>query len=182
MKKIETTIEGVYIIESDCFGDNRGWFMETYNQAKFHEMGIDTVFVQDNMSFSAQKGTLRGLHFQRAPYSQTKLVRCTKGRILDVAVDIRKGSKTFGKWVGRILSEENKQMLYMPEGFAHGFVVLSDEAEFLYKVSNEYSQEHDRGIRWNDPDIGVNWGIDFEPMLSEKDKKQPFLKDVTELL
>ena len=116
------------------------------------------------------------------PKAQAKLVRCVQGKIFDVAVDIRKGSKTFGKWVGKILSEENKQMLYIPEGFAHGFVVLSDEAEFLYKCSNEYSPENDRGIRWNDPDINVIWGIDFEPNLSEKDKKQPFFKDVTDLL
>ena len=174
-------IKDVILVKPKVFGDNRGFFMETYKKSDFAANGIDVEFNQDNHSKSTAH-VLRGLHYQLYPKAQAKLVRCVKGKILDVAVDIRKGSKTFGKWVGRILSEENKQMLYLPEGFAHGFVVLSDEAEFLYKVSNEYSPEHDRGIRWNDPDINVQWGIDFEPNLSEKDKKQPFLKDVTELL
>lgn len=177
----KTEIEDVILITPQIFGDDRGFFSETYKKSVFEANGIKDDFRQDNHSKST-KGVLRGLHYQANPKAQAKIVRCVKGKILDVAVDIRKGSKTFGKWVGRILSEENKQMLYLPEGFAHGFVVLSDEAEFLYKVSNEYSPKHDRGIRWNDPDINVNWGIDFEPNLSEKDKKQPFLKDITDLL
>ncbi|MGN0004883.1 MAG: dTDP-4-dehydrorhamnose 3,5-epimerase [Candidatus Gastranaerophilaceae bacterium] len=176
----KTDIEDVILVTPQVFGDDRGFFSETYKESVFKENGIVDDFRQDNHSKST-KGVLRGLHYQLYPKAQAKLVRCVKGKIFDIAVDIRKGSKTFGKWTGKILSEENKQMLYLPEGFAHGFVVLSDEAEFLYKVSNEYSPEHDRGIRWNDPDINVDWGIDFEPVLSEKDKKQPFLKDVTDL-
>lgn len=177
----KTEIEDVIYVIPQIFGDDRGFFSETYKKSVFVENGINDEFNQDNHSKS-RKGVLRGLHYQMHPKAQAKLVRCVKGKILDVAVDIRKGSKTFGNWVSRELSEENKCMLYLPEGFAHGFVVLSDEAEFLYKCSNEYSPENDRGIRWNDPDINVNWGIDFEPQLSEKDKKQPFLKDVTDLL
>ena len=177
----KTEIEDVIYVIPQIFGDDRGFFSETYKKSVFVENGIKDEFNQDNHSKS-RKGVLRGLHYQMHPKAQAKLVRCVKGKILDVAVDIRKGSKTFGNWVSRELSEENKCMLYLPEGFAHGFVVLSDEAEFLYKCSNEYSPENDRGIRWNDPDINVNWGIDFEPQLSEKDKKQPFLKDVTDLL
>ena len=177
----KTEIEDVIYVIPQIFGDDRGFFSETYKKSVFVANGIKDEFNQDNHSKSV-KGVLRGLHYQMHPKAQAKLVRCVKGKILDVAVDIRKGSKTFGKWVSRELSEENKCMLYLPEGFAHGFVVLSDEAEFLYKCSNEYSPENDRGIRWNDPDININWGIDFEPQLSEKDKKQPFLKDVTDLL
>lgn len=155
--------------------------MESYKKSEFAANGIDVDFCQDNHSKSS-KLVLRGLHYQLPPKTQGKLVRCTKGKILDVAVDIRKGSKTFGKWVGEILSEDNFHMLYIPEGFAHGFVVLSDTAEILYKATNEYSPENDRGILWNDPDINVNWGLDFDPILSEKDKNQPLLKDVKELL
>ncbi len=177
----KTEIEDVILITPQVFGDDRGFFSETYKKSVFEANGIKDDFRQDNHSKST-KGVLRGLHYQANPKAQAKIVRCVKGKILDVAVDIRKGSKTFGKWVSKELSEENKQMLYLPEGFAHGFVVLSDEAEFLYKVSNEYSPKHDRGIRWNDPEINVNWGIDFEPRLSEKDTKQPFLKDVKDLL
>ena len=180
MKKIETAIKGVYIIESDCYGDNRGWFMETYNQAKFHEMGIDTIFVQDNMSYSAQKGTLRGLHYQRAPYSQAKLVRCTKGTVIDVAVDIRKGSPTYGKWVSCELSDENKRMFYLPKGMAHGFLTVTDDVEFQYKCDELYNKESEGGIRYDDPTINVDWGTmlnGIEPVLSEKDKNAPSLAD-----
>lgn len=169
-------IDEVILIEPKVFGDERGFFMESYQKSEFVTNGIDVNFIQDNHSKSI-KGVLRGLHYQLAPRAQAKLVRCTRGEIFDVAVDIRKDSKTYGKWVGEMLSEENKRMLFIPEGFAHGFVVLSDTAEFLYKVDNEYSPEHDRGIRWNDPDINIDWGIDFEPLVSEKDAKQPFLKD-----
>ena len=176
-KKLE--IEDVILVTPKVFGDSRGFFMESYQKSAFEQNGIKDNFSQDNHSKST-KGVLRGLHYQTNPKAQAKLVRCSRGKILDVAVDIRKGSPTFGKWVGEILSEENKNMLYIPAGFAHGFVVLSDEAELLYKASNEYSPENDRGVRWNDPDINVKWGIDFEPLISEKDSKQPFLKDIKE--
>lgn len=170
-------IDDVTLISPKVFSDGRGFFMESYQKTEFQKNGIYTEFNQDNHSRST-KGVLRGLHYQKQPKAQAKLVRCTRGEIFDVAVDIRKNSKTFGKWVGEILSEENKNMLYIPEGFAHGFVVLSEEAELLYKASNEYSAENDRGIRWNDPDIGINWGWTKDPLISEKDAKQPFLKDI----
>ena len=174
-KKLD--IPEVILVTPKVFGDSRGFFLESYQKSTFAQNGIDVDFNQDNHSKST-KGVLRGLHYQKEPKAQAKLVRCSRGKILDVAVDIRKNSATFGKWVGEILSEENKNMLYIPAGFAHGFVVLSDEAELLYKSSNEYSAENDRGIRWNDPDINIQWDIDFEPLISDKDSKQPFLKDV----
>ena len=174
-KKME--IEDVILVTPKVFGDNRGFFMEGYKKSEFKANGIDVEFNQDNHSKST-KGVLRGLHYQAQPHSQAKLVRCPRGKIFDVAVDIRPNSPTFKKWVGAILSEENKQMLFIPEGFAHGFVVLSDEAELLYKASNEFDLPSDRGVRWNDPEIGVEWGIDFEPLVSEKDNNQPFLKDI----
>ncbi len=170
-------IEDVILIKPKVFGDNRGFFMEAYKKSEFFENGITVEFNQDNHSKST-KGVLRGLHYQKSPYAQAKLVHCSKGRIYDVAVDIRSESKTFGQYVKVELSEENKQMLFIPEGFAHGFVVLSEEAELLYKASGEYAPQADRGIRWNDETIGINWEIDFEPILSEKDMVQPFLKDV----
>ena len=170
----------MFVVEPTVFEDNRGYFMETYQENDFRDAGYDLKFVQDNQSKSS-KGVLRGLHLQ-LNYPQGKLVRVIRGEVFDVGVDLRADSPTYGKWYGEILSEDNKKQLYIPPKFAHGFLVLSDEAEFLYKVSNEYSRENDRGIRWNDPDIGVEWGIDFEPRLSEKDTKQPFLKDVTDLL
>lgn len=176
---IPQKIKDVILVKPKVFGDNRGFFMESYKKSEFFANGIDVEFNQDNHSKST-KGVLRGLHYQKNPKAQAKLVRCSRGKILDVAVDIRKNSPTFGKWVGEILSEENKNMLFIPAGFAHGFVVLSDEAELLYKASNEYSAQNDRGVRWNDPDINVRWGIDFEPLISEKDSKQPFLKDIKE--
>ena len=180
MKKIITKIEGVYIIESDCFGDNRGWFMETYNEEKFHEMGIDNVFVQDNMSYSAQKGTLRGLHYQRNPHCQAKLVRCTKGKVIDVAVDIRKGSPTYGKWVSCELSAENKRMFFIPRGMAHGFLTITDDVEFQYKCDNLYNKESEGSIKYDDPTINVDWGTllnGIEPVLSQKDKVAPTLEE-----
>ena len=176
MKKIETAIPGVYIIEPQVFGDHRGYFMETYSTEKFHEIGIDNEFVQDNQSFTAQKGTLRGLHFQNDPMAQAKLVRVIRGAVLDVAVDIRKGSPTYKQWVSVELSAENKRMFFIPRGFAHGFVTLTDDVEFVYKVDNLYSKENDRGIRFDDPEIGVDWGVS-EPILSQKDTTSPFLKD-----
>lgn len=176
---IKTDIPDVILVKPKVFCDNRGFFMETYKKSDFESAGIDTDFVQDNHSKSI-KGVLRGLHYQKEPFAQGKLVRCIRGKIFDVAVDIRKGSPTFGKWVGYELSEENKLMLWIPKGFAHGFLTLSEEAEVVYKVSGgEYNPDYDAGIRWDDPDIGINWPIEMveEVLLSEKDKNLPFLKD-----
>ncbi|MEO2069353.1 MAG: dTDP-4-dehydrorhamnose 3,5-epimerase [Desulfurobacteriaceae bacterium] len=174
---IKTEIPEVIIVKPIVFGDERGFFMETFKKSDFEKAGIDTNFVQDNHSKS-RKNVLRGLHYQIEPKSQGKLVRCIKGKIFDVAVDIRKGSPTFGRWVGVELSEENKLMLWIPKGFAHGFLTLSEEAEIIYKVSgSEYSPDHDRSIRWNDPEIDIKWPFEGEPILSEKDKNAPFLKD-----
>ena len=176
---VKTDIPEIILIKPKVFGDKRGFFMETYKKSDFDKVGIDTDFVQDNHSKSV-KGVLRGLHYQKEPFAQGKLVRCIKGRIFDVAVDIRKGSPTFGKWVGYELSEENKLMLWIPKGFAHGFLTLSDEAEVIYKVSGgEYSPKHDAGIIWNDPDIGIEWPIENIKgiLLSDKDKNLPRLKD-----
>ena len=175
MKKIETNIPGVWIIEPQVFGDCRGYFMETYSTRAFHELGIDTRFVQDNQSFTAQKGTRRGIHFQNAPMAQAKLVRVARGAVMDVAVDLRKGSPTYLKWQAVELSAENKRMLYIPRGFGHGFKTLTDDVEFCYKVDNLYSKEHDRGIRFNDPAIGVEWGEVVEELLSQKDTVSPLL-------
>ena len=180
MKVIKTDIPEVLIIEPDVHGDHRGYFIETYNAQRYKEMGIMVDFVQDNMSFSAQKGTLRGLHWQNAPMSQSKLVSCTKGTVIDVAVDIRKGSPTYKKWVSVELSAENKRQFFIPQGFAHGFLTLTDDVEFRYKVDNFYSKEHDRGIRYDDPTIHVDWGNllnGIEPILSDKDKNGPLLDD-----
>lgn len=176
MNIIKTEIEDVLIIEPKVFGDHRGWFTETYSKTKFQEIGIDVEFVQDNHSMSAQKGTLRGLHFQTNPKEQTKLVRCTKGKILDVAVDLRKGSSTYKQWVSVELSESNKRQLLIPKGFAHGFLTLTDDVEVQYKVDEYYAPECDRSIRFDDPEIGVEWEIKH-PILSEKDLKAPLLKD-----
>ena len=176
MKVIPTKLSGVYIIEPQVFGDNRGWFMETYSQIKLKNQGIDVTFVQDNHSFSAQKGTLRGLHFQNPPMAQTKLVRCACGKILDVAVDIRKGSPNYKKWVAVELNEDNKKQLFIPRGFAHAFLALTDNVEVQYKVDEFYSKECDRSIRYNDPTIGVNWG-EVQFVLSDKDKNAPLLDD-----
>lgn len=170
-------IEDVILVKPQVFGDNRGFFMETYKKSDFTANGIDVEFNQDNHSKSSAK-VLRGLHYQAKPYGQAKLVRCVRGKIFDVAVDIRPDSKTFGQYVKVELSEDNKQMLYIPEGFAHGFVVLSDEAELCYKASGEYNKDADRGVLWSDKDINIDWEIDFEPILSEKDKIQPELKDI----
>lgn len=171
----KTEIEGVYVIEPKVFGDNRGYFMETYNENEFKANGLDYTFVQDNQSKS-KKGVLRGLHFQKT-HPQAKLVRVLEGEVLDVAVDLRKGSETYGKWVGVILSEENKKMFMIPRGFAHGFVVLSDTATFAYKCDEFYHPEDEGGIAWNDPDIDIDWKYQGEPLLSEKDKKHPTLKE-----
>ena len=170
-------INDVILVKPKVFGDSRGFFMEAYKKSDFFANGIDVEFNQDNHSKSV-KGVLRGLHYQEKPYGQAKLVRCSRGRIYDIAVHIRKESETFGKYVKVELSEENKHMLFIPEGFAHGFVVLSDEAELLYKASGEYCPSADRGILWCDKDINIDWEIDFEPILSEKDKVQPLLREV----
>lgn len=176
MEIIKTKLEGVVIIIPDVFGDNRGFFMESWNKAKMAAVGYDYDFVQDNHSKSTVKGTLRGIHFQKGDKAQAKLVRCVKGAVLDVAVDLRKDSPTFKQWVAVELSEENKKQLLIPRGFGHGFVTLTNDVEFLYKADNYYAPEAESGIRWNDPDIGVEWGVD-NPILSEKDKVNPFLKE-----
>ncbi len=168
-------IPDVILITPKVFGDPRGFFMETYKLSDFRKNGIDHHFVQDNHSKSS-KGVLRGLHYQLIPKAQGKLVRVIKGRIFDVAVDIRKRSPYYMKWVGIELSDIKNQILWVPQGFAHGVMVLEDETEILYKATDEYSPENDRGIIWNDPEIGIKWPI-AQPILSEKDAKQPFLKD-----
>ncbi|WP_445505511.1 dTDP-4-dehydrorhamnose 3,5-epimerase [Niallia sp. 03091] len=177
MKIIDTFIEGLKVLEPTVFGDHRGWFMETYNEAVLKEAGIFIQFVQDNQSFSAVKGTLRGLHYQLNPKAQTKLVRCTKGIIYDVAVDIRKGSSSYGKWFGIELSAENKNQLLIPQGFAHGFMTVTDDVEVQYKVDALYAPECDRGIIWNDSSINIEWPMDITPVLSEKDKNAPTLEE-----
>lgn len=176
MKRIDTKLEGVCILEPAVHGDHRGYFMETYSTRAFADVGIDTVFVQDNQSYSAQKGVLRGIHFQNAPMAQAKLVRVTRGAVLDVAVDLRKGSPTYRQWVSVELSADNKRMLFIPRGFGHGFVTLTGDVEFCYKVDNLYSQACDRGVRFDDPAIGVDWGV-AQPILSQKDTSSPLLED-----
>ena len=168
-----TEIPDVVLIEAKRFGDARGFFMETYQQAEFAANGIDVQFVQDNRSHSA-RGVLRGLHYQLEPFAQGKLLMALTGVIFDVAVDIRRGSPTYGRWVGEILSMENGRMLYIPPGFAHGFCVLSDTADLVYKVSAPYSPECERGIAWNDPAIGVDWPV-TDPILSARDQQNPIL-------
>lgn len=170
-------IEGLMLVKPRVFGDNRGFFIESYKKSEFVANGIDCEFIQDNHSKST-KGVLRGLHYQIEPKAQAKLLRCTEGKILDVAVDLRKDSKTFGKYCKVELSEENKFMFFIPRGFAHGFLVLSDEAELMYKTDNEYSIEHDRGLLWCDNNVNVDWGTD-NPILSDKDKIQPTLKEIS---
>lgn len=177
MEFIPTDILDVCIIKPQLFGDSRGYFMETYKEPLFRDHGIDAQFVQDNMS-SSIKGTLRGLHYQLAPHAQGKLVRVLKGSVYDVAVDLRRGSPTFAKWVGLELSEDNKLSLWIPPGFAHGFYVLSDMAEFTYKCTHIYTQSAERGIIWNDPEIGIVWPVDEKHLiLSEKDKNNPLLRE-----
>ena len=181
-KKIETSIEGVYIIEPTVFGDNRGYFMETYSKNDFDEIGLNYDFVQDNQSKS-KKGVLRGLHFQKEN-SQAKLVRCIKGEVFDVAVDLRPRSKTYGQWEGVRLSEENKKMFMIPRGFAHGFLVLSDEAEFTYKCDDIYNPTAEGGLAWNDKDVNIHWPLGdmkIEDLLtSEKDSTWPSLQELKE--
>ena len=179
-KRIDTSIEGLCIIEPKVYGDNRGYFMETYSKPEFEGIGLNYVFVQDNQSKS-KKGVLRGLHFQKEN-TQAKIVRCLKGEIFDVAVDLRPGSKTYGKWEGIILSEENKKMFMIPRGFAHGFLVLSDEAEFSYKCDDIYNPGAEGGLKWDDPEIAIKWpmgDLKKEDLLtSEKDAKWPSLAEL----
>jgi len=178
MKITDTNINGVEIIVPTVFTDERGFFFESYNKQHLFNVGIKVDFIQDNHSKSVQ-GTLRGLHFQNFPKAQDKLVRCVQGEIFDVAVDVRTGSRTYGEWVGVTLSEDNKKQLLIPKGFAHGFYVLSETAEIIYKCSDTYSPEHDNGIMWNDPDIAIAWPLlNDNPLLSEKDKVQQSFKDL----
>ena len=174
MKVTETKLKGVYVVEPQVFGDARGWFMESWSQRKLEEAGLKVDFVQDNQSFSAQKGILRGLHYQQNPMSQAKIVRCTRGSIFDVAVDIRQGSPQYAQWVGVELSAENKKQLFIPRGFAHGFITLTDDVEVQYKADNYYAPECDGNVRWDDPEIGVEWPL-RPSILSDKDEKAPTL-------
>lgn len=180
MNFIKTKIDGLTIIEPSVFADDRGFFMETYNQKVFAENGIDVQFIQDNHSRST-KGVLRGLHFQKPPFAQDKLVRCVRGEVLDVAVDIRQDSPTFGQHEAILISEENKRMVFIPKGFAHGFLVLSDVAEFQYKCSNLYNKESEGGLLYNDPELNIDWPNLENLILSEKDKLWPKLEEIKSL-
>jgi dTDP-4-dehydrorhamnose 3,5-epimerase len=178
MNFIKTKIDGLVIIEPSVFTDDRGFFMETYSKKVFAENGINVEFVQDNHSQST-KGVLRGLHFQKPPFAQDKLIRCTRGQVLDIAVDIRKDSSTFGQYESVVLSEENKKMFFISQGFAHGFLVLSDVADFQYKCSNFYNKESEGGILWNDPELNIDWTkVETEFILSDKDKLWPKLEEI----
>jgi len=178
MKFFTTSIPDALLIEPQRFGDDRGWFTESWNQSAFAEAGVDCTWVQDNHSFSAPKGTLRGLHYQTPPFAQDKLVRCTRGRIWDVAVDFRKSSSTFLQHVGVELTAENGHQLLVPAGFLHGFVTLAKNCEVQYKCSERYAPECDAGIRWNDPEIAIDWPLTDSPILSDKDAAAPFIADV----
>ena len=180
MNVIETALAGVRILEPQVFGDARGWFMESWSKKKMEDAGITVDFVQDNHSFSAQKGTLRGLHYQLNPMAQAKLLRVSRGAIFDVAVDIRRGSPTYAKWVGVELTAENYRQFFIPRGFAHGFITLTDDVEVQYKADNFYAPTCDGNIRWDDPEIGVAWPL-APVVLSEKDAKAPLLSARTEL-
>lgn len=176
MELKETTLKDAYIIQPEVFRDERGFFVETYSKKKFRELGIEADFVQDNHSLSVNKGVLRGLHYQLQPNTQAKLVRVTRGSVYDVIVDLRKNSPTYGKWEGFHLSADNFSMLFVPQGFAHGFCTLEDNTEFQYKCDNYYAPESEGGIIWNDPTLGIDWPIK-DPILAEKDKKHPLFKD-----
>ncbi len=177
MKTQKTELDGVLIIEPDVFKDQRGYFVETYQRQRYTDAGINVDFVQDNLSFS-KKGTLRGLHFQH-PHDQAKLVQVIQGEVFDVVADIRRESPTFGKWIGQYLSDENKLQIFVPEGFAHGFCVLSDTALFHYKCSDFYAPECEGGIRWSDPDVAIDWPLD-SPIVSDKDAKFSCLRDIAQ--
>lgn len=173
---IHTAIEGVLIVEPEVHGDSRGFFMESWSRRDFEQAGLNYDFVQDNHSSSAVKGTLRGIHFQRGRWSQAKLVRCARGAVLDVAVDLRPESPTYKQWVAVELSAENKRQLLIPRRMGHGFVTLTGDVEFLYKADNFYAPEHEGGICWDDPELNIDWGVE-NPVLSEKDRNSPLLKD-----
>lgn len=182
---VRTEITDVILVKPKIFLDDRGFFIESYKKTDFEKAGIDVEFIQDNHSQSI-KGVLRGLHFQKKPYEQGKLVRCIKGAIFDVAVDVRKGSATFGRWVAYELTEVNNFMIWIPQGFAHAFLTLSERAEVMYKVSNsEYAPEYDAGVRWDDPDIAIQWPLErygiVQPILSPKDASLPYLKNISEV-
>ncbi len=170
-------IPDVILVEARAFSDGRGFFMETYKRSQFEAGGIPQRFVQGNYSFSSSKGVLRGLHYQMNPHAQGKLVWALRGEIFDVAVDLRQGSPTYAKWVGEVLSCENRRMLYVPEGFGHGFLVLSGDAHVLYQVTDEWAPQTERSIIWDDPDLGINWPVDDPPLLSDKDAAAPSFKD-----
>ena len=176
MTFIRGNLEGVWIIEPKVFGDNRGFFMETWSRHDFEENGLFYDFVQDNHSSSTLKGTLRGIHFQRGSKAQAKLMRCVRGAVLDVAVDLRPSSPTYKQWQAVELSEENRRQILIPRGFGHGFLTLTDHVEFLYRADNPYAPEADTGLLWNDPELGIEWGIE-NPILSEKDRHNPLLRD-----
>lgn len=176
MRILPTALESVFLVEPKVHEDSRGFFMESFNEKVFAEYGLPTSYVQDNHSYSAKAGTLRGLHYQLSPKAQTKLVRVTAGAIYDVAVDIRQDSPDFGRWTGVILSASNKRMLLVPQGFAHGFCTLVPHTEVLYKVDELYDPDLDRGIAWNDPSLNINWPV-ADPVLSIKDRDLPLLKD-----
>ena len=176
MNIIKTELDDVIILEPKVFGDQRGWFTESWSKRTMEEAELYYEFVQDNHSFSAEKGTLRGIHFQIEPHAQAKLVRCTKGAVLDVAVDLRKASPNYKKWVAVELSENNKRQLLIPRGFGHAFLTLTDDVEFLYKADRYYNFQNDRSVAWNDPEIGIDWPVE-DPALSEKDRNAPLLKD-----
>ena len=176
MKLVNTELPEIYIIEPTIFSDERGWFYESWSERKFLDKNLHYNFLQDNHSYSSSKGVLRGIHFQSGEAAQAKLVRCARGAVLDVVVDLRKDSPTYKKWISVELSAENKRQLIIPRGFGHGFVTLTDEVEFLYKADNLYNPTLDRNIIWNDRDLNISWGIDA-PILSDKDSKAPTLKD-----
>lgn len=183
MEVIDTALPDIKLLVPKKFGDHRGFFSETYNMETLRKAGIAETFVQDNQSLSVEKGVLRGLHYQVAPKAQGKLVRVLKGAVLDVAVDVRRGSPTFGQVVKEVLSEKNWRQIWVPVGFAHGFVTLEPNTEVIYKVTNLYSPEHERGILWNDPELGIDWQLDgIEPILSDRDKVHPPLASATDLL
>jgi dTDP-4-dehydrorhamnose 3,5-epimerase len=178
MKTEDTALPGVKILTPARFGDHRGFFAETYNRRVYEDLGINVEFVQDNHSLSASAGTVRGLHFQAPPHAQAKLVRCGRGAIFDIAVDIRKGSPTYGQWVGYELSAENGAQLYVPVGFAHGFVTLLPDSEIIYKCSDYYAPETEGAVRWDDPAIGIDWPLEGDAILSSKDADAPLLSNL----
>lgn len=177
MELIKTELQGVYVLKPTVYTDPRGWFMESWSKEKMANAGLEYEFLQDNHSYSKTKDVLRGIHFQEGEHAQAKLVRCTRGAVLDVAVDLRKDSPTYGKWLSFELSAENKLQLLIPRGFGHAFLTLTDQVEFLYKADNPYSKDSERSIRYNDPDLAIDWGI-TAPILSDKDANAPFLRDM----